>query len=877
MLHFQLPGSRRSPGDGNADFMRDILSEGKSVCPGPKRFLRSWLVVCLAGMALFSASFADTVTYTYDSNGQLVKADYSNGNTISYSYDAAGNLVAVNAAGASRSQFYFPFYQGGATGFTGFAVSNYSDKPASLEFSALGTSGNPLAFSRNPASFLLQPHQQLARAGSEIFGVDPSTAQTGWVRMESDNPQIASFFQFGTNDLSQLDGSLALDRQAKKFYFSRVFEGATAFRGQPATTFLSLANPNDQTLTVKLNLYGSQPGAALAPEQIRTVPPKGYLYQSVSQIFGQGLSVNSGYVTVEVTQGDGAVGFELIQLTTQRTVIGLNASPGNSANNSYSAQLASEANVIFTSLKLINTSSLQRAITLRAVGESGSDMVAPVNKSLGPGQFLEEDVSQLFGLPAGTAAVGSLRVEANGGGIIGDVIFGDPTSFNYAAALPLQTQPFTQAVFSQVVNLPPLFTGLALYNPGASVAQVTLEVFNAQGSLIGQASLTVRGGERVSKFVSQFAPSTAGQAGGYVSIRSTEPLIAQQLFGTYGLTFLSAVPPAMVAAAADTDQGPNIDVTPTSLDFGNVAVGQNKDLTVTIRNSGSAALTVNSISNSNARFSVTSPATPFTVAAGGQQTVSVRFAPTGVGAQTGNLTLASNDRSRASVSVTLAGNGVTAAVPTIDVTPTSLDFGTVAVGQGKDLTLTIRNTGNAVLNVGPLTSSDARAFSVVPSSVTSFTVAAAGQQTVNVRFAPVAAGSQTGNLTIASNDPNRLSLTVSLSGTGVQAQGTAPIIVDAVATRVLLFGSTSIEVDITMTDPDGDIVRLDFEWFTAGAVQATSVVNSPSDINLSGFTSGVKSLLFTQFAMPVTGLDRVDIQATDFRGNKSNKLSKAIR
>ncbi len=43
--------------------------------------------------------YAETVTYTYDSNGQLIKADYGGGNTITYTYDEAGNMVGLVAGG----------------------------------------------------------------------------------------------------------------------------------------------------------------------------------------------------------------------------------------------------------------------------------------------------------------------------------------------------------------------------------------------------------------------------------------------------------------------------------------------------------------------------------------------------------------------------------------------------------------------------------------------------------------------------------------------------------------------------------------------------------------------------------------------------------
>lgn len=104
--------------------------------------------------------------------------------------------------------------------------------------------------------------------------------------------------------------------------------------------------------------------------------------------------------------------------------------------------------------------------------------------------------------------------------------------------------------------------------------------------------------------------------------------------------------------------GPNIEVTPASLDFGSVNVNATLDRTLTVRNTGTAALNITGITSNNARFSVTS-ATSFTVAPGGQQIVTVRFAPTAAGVQTGTLTVASNDPAKPSVTVSLNGTGAT--------------------------------------------------------------------------------------------------------------------------------------------------------------------------------------------------------------------------
>ncbi|MBM4431284.1 MAG: hypothetical protein FJ026_13210 [Chloroflexi bacterium] len=44
-----------------------------------------------------STAQGQTVTYTYDEAGRLVRADYGNGKAIAYTYDAAGNLLRVES------------------------------------------------------------------------------------------------------------------------------------------------------------------------------------------------------------------------------------------------------------------------------------------------------------------------------------------------------------------------------------------------------------------------------------------------------------------------------------------------------------------------------------------------------------------------------------------------------------------------------------------------------------------------------------------------------------------------------------------------------------------------------------------------------------
>ena len=232
-----------------------------------------------------------------------------------------------------------------------------------------------------------------------------------------------------------------------------------------------------------------------------------------------------------------------------------------------------------------------------------------------------------------------------------------------------------------------------------------------------------------------------------------------RVLATNGVTTASAIVGPIGISAT-----PRIDASP-SLNFGIVTPGQSADQTLWVRNKGNGTLTVNSLSIDNSVFTLVSPAAPFTISAGGRQPVTVRFTPAAAGGQTGTLTIASDDQTSATTKVALAGGlNVVSPVPAISVTPNSLAFGRVSAGQTKDLSLTVQNTGTAQLIVSSLTIGNGLFSVVSPSSP--FNVAASSQQTVTVRFSPNAAGSQSGSLTIASNDPSNPTVGVTLAGQG---------------------------------------------------------------------------------------------------------------
>ena len=258
----------------------------------------------------------------------------------------------------------------------------------------------------------------------------------------------------------------------------------------------------------------------------------------------------------------------------------------------------------------------------------------------------------------------------------------------------------------------------------------------------------------------RFRPDRAAARTGTLTLSSSDPGVADVKVLLSGAGVGAIQPDLRMALAA--------------LAFGSVAPGHTSDLSLTVHNAGPGVLNIKSLSIDNALFKVMSPAAPVAVAAYADQTIVVRFSPA-AGAQSGNLTIASDDPNHPSLGVPLSGTGTgSVSAPVIGVSPATLDFGSVASGQTKDLTLTISNSGTASLTVSSASSSNS-AFTVRPPAPP-YSIAPGGQQTVTVRFAPTAAGAQTGTLTLASNDPAHASVTVGLTGTGGAATGSSDVV-----------------------------------------------------------------------------------------------------
>jgi len=280
--------------------------------------------------------------------------------------------------------------------------------------------------------------------------------------------------------------------------------------------------------------------------------------------------------------------------------------------------------------------------------------------------------------------------------------------------------------------------------------------------------------------------------------------------------------------------------------FGTVVVGSSTSLVFTVKNPGAGDLTGLGITfdGTNATdFSVTaSPTTPVT-GPSGSTTFTVQFAPTGSGARTAALHIASNvTGSKNPYDITLTG---TATAPDISVEQPALttvadggakDFGIAAVGSSASLTFTIRNPGTASLTGFGITFDGANAADFSVTTNPTSPVAAAGTTTFIVRFAPSGAGVRAAALHITSNVTGSKSpYDISLTGTG-----TAPDI--------------SVEQPALTNIADGG--SKDFGSVANGSnTSLTFTVRNTGTADLTGLTitkDGTNSAEFTVTTNPTT-------------------------
>jgi trimeric autotransporter adhesin len=358
-------------------------------------------------------------------------------------------------------------------------------------------------------------------------------------------------------------------------------------------------------------------------------------------------------------------------------------------------------------------------------------------------------------------------------------------------------------------------------------------------------------------------------AAGATGARSGSLSITHNAAGTPGTVSLSGSATAAAAPAASLT---------SSLAFGSVNVGTASTAqTATLSNTGTAALTLGTLTTGSTEFTVTGGtcAAGGSLAAAASCTVIVGFTPSAAGARSANLVVTHN-AAAAQSSTALSGAGV-ALSPVIGVSPTTLSFTQTIATTSAAQTITVSNSGNAPLAISALALSGAQAAEYQIATGTTCTaggsVAANASCVVKVAFAPTASGARSASLSImhgAAGSPS----SITLNGTGTAtAQPAISLNAATLSFASQTLGSTSAAQAVTVSNSGS--AALNFTGLTLTGTAATDFTRSGTCTTTGTLAAGASCTVSFTFAPGAVGARSATLTVASNASNGSAVLSLA--
>lgn len=224
--------------------------------------------------------------------------------------------------------------------------------------------------------------------------------------------------------------------------------------------------------------------------------------------------------------------------------------------------------------------------------------------------------------------------------------------------------------------------------------------------------------------------------------------------------------PLQVELRAHDRRGPDVRLSSPSITFGVTAAGTSLTSVVAIDNVGDEALELHNIATTG---SFRAHRSESRIEPGERLELELTFAPRSDGRHRTALLIDTNDPRRRRVAAVLKGEGASRSdAPRIDVAPAGLDFGATPLGAESSRTVTVRNTGEAALQLSSLICPPpfairGRARRIPPG----------GALDLPIGFAPTHTGAVEAVLRIYSDAADSASVSIALRGRGTP-EGVAP-------------------------------------------------------------------------------------------------------
>ncbi len=678
-----------------------------------------------------------------------------------------------------------------ATAYTSFSIKNTGT--AALTLTSITGSAGFAVSAVTPAT-----PATIAAGGTATFTVTGTPAatgtNTGTITIATNDPTTPSFkinvTVTGTTApvpaLQVLNSTTVLATNN-----TPAISVGTAVVGSPATAFTSFSIKNTGTAALTLTSITGSAGfavSAVTPATPATIAAGGTATFTVTGT-PAAAGANTGTITI-ATNDPTTPSFKInvsvtgtavpaLQVLNATTVLTTNNTPAISVGTATVATAATA----YTSFSVKNTGSA--ALTLTSITGSAGFAVSAITPAT-PATIAAGGTATftVTGTPAALGAnTGTITIATNDpttpSFVINVSVTGNAAStpavqvLNTTAIVSTNNTPAISVGSAPVGTAATAFTSFSIKNVGTAALTFT-SVTGSAGfvvSAVSPAAPTSIAINGTATFTVTATPAAAGVNTGTITIATNDPATPSFVIN---VTVTGTVPALQVLNSTTvlaTNNTPAI-----SVGTATVASPATAYTSFSVKNTGGAPLTLTSIIGSTGfAVSAISPATPATIAAGGTATFTVTGTPAATGTNTGTITIATNDPTTASFVINVSVTGTAAPLPALQVlnSTTVLTTNGTAIPVGSAVVATaatpytsfsIKNTGTAALTLTSITGSAGFAVSAI-SPATPATIAAGGTATFTVTGTPAAIGTNTGTITIATNDPTTPSFVVNVTVT----------------------------------------------------------------------------------------------------------------
>ncbi|MBK8432678.1 MAG: choice-of-anchor D domain-containing protein [Chloroflexi bacterium] len=204
-----------------------------------------------------------------------------------------------------------------------------------------------------------------------------------------------------------------------------------------------------------------------------------------------------------------------------------------------------------------------------------------------------------------------------------------------------------------------------------------------------------------------------------------------------------------------------------TVSFGSTVAGSPVERLFTVRNDGTAVLTLAALTVVGDGFSISQEFASTNVGVGESTTFAIQLDADTVDSFNATVSFTSNDADQTPFSFEVTGAATAPATPEIEVRDgatnipldSTVDMGTTIVGTAVVKTFTIRNTGSQTLTVGTPTLPAGYTLLTTPATE----VSAGGNTTFQVQLDAAAVGTFAGQVSISNNDSNENPFTFALT------------------------------------------------------------------------------------------------------------------